>query len=42
MSSTLYTGSNYGVISSGNSYNTTSFASGAIFTGIYENIQNYS
>ena len=26
MSSTLYTGSNYGVISSGNSYNTTSFA----------------
>jgi hypothetical protein len=42
MSSTLYTGSNYGVISSGNSYNTTSFASGAIFTGVYENIQNYS
>jgi hypothetical protein len=42
MSSTLYTGSNYGVISSGNSYNTTSFASGAIFTGTYENIQNYS
>lgn len=42
MSSTLYTGSNYGVISSGNSYTTTSFASGAIFTGTYENIQNYS
>ena len=42
MSSTLYTGSNYGVISSGNSYNTISFGSGAIFTGIYENIQNYS
>ncbi len=42
MSSTLYTGSNYGIISSGNSYNTTSFASGAIFNGVYENIQNYS
>jgi len=42
MTSTLYTGSNYGIISSGNSYNTTSFASGAIFNGLYENIQNYS
>jgi hypothetical protein len=42
MSSTLYTGSNYGVISSGNSYNTTSFAANAVFNGVYENIQNYS
>ena len=40
MSSTLYTGSNYGIISSGNSYNTTSFAPGALFNGVYENVQN--
>jgi hypothetical protein len=42
MSSTLYTGSNYGVISSGNSHSTTSFTYAEPFTGIYENIQNYS
>ena len=41
MSSTLYTGSNYGVISSGNSY-TGPLGSGLAITGPYENIQNYS
>jgi hypothetical protein len=41
MSSTLYTGSNYGVISSGNSY-TGSLGAGLPFPGSYENIQNYS
>ena len=41
MSSTLYTGSNYGVISSGNSY-TGSLDAGLAINGAYENIQNYS
>jgi hypothetical protein len=41
MSSTLYTGSNYGVISSGNSY-TGSLDSNLAINGSYENIQNYS